>query len=160
MATLNKVFLIGNLTRDPEVRRTPSGVAVAKIGLAVSEKFKNKNGDMEERTCFVDVDVWNRQAEVCEKYLSKGRPLFVEGRLQMDQWKSQSGENRSKLKVTADNIQLLGTPPSGGSAGHEWKAAEPKDAPGDFAGGSSSSGGGSSRMEPHIPAADDEDIPF
>ena len=85
MTTLNKVFLAGNLTRDPEVRYTPSGTAVAKLGLAVSDSYTNKAGEKVESTCFVDVDVWSRQAETCGEYLTKGSPVLIEGRLQLDQ---------------------------------------------------------------------------
>ncbi|HBA85054.1 MAG TPA: single-stranded DNA-binding protein [Verrucomicrobia bacterium] len=110
MTTLNKVFLAGNLTRDPEVRYTPSGTAVAKLGLAVSDSYTNKAGEKVESTCFVDVDVWARQAETCGEYLTKGSPVLVEGRLQLDQWESKEGEKRSKLKVHADRVQFLGRP--------------------------------------------------
>lgn len=110
MTTLNKVFLAGNLTRDPEVRYTPSGTAVAKLGLAVSDSYTNKAGEKVESTCFVDVDVWARQAETCGEYLTKGSPVLVEGRLQLDQWESKEGEKRSKLKVHAERVQFLGRP--------------------------------------------------
>ncbi len=118
MASLNKVMLIGNLTRDPEVRYTPSGTAVAKIGLAVSDTFVTKSGEKKEQTCFVDVDVWARQAETCGQYLTKGSPVLIEGKLQLDQWESKEGEKRSKLKVHADRVQFLGRP---------RKDAEPQD---------------------------------
>ena len=86
MASLNKVMLIGNLTQDPEVRRTSSGTAVSTLRLAVNESYQSKTGERVEKTLFLDVDVWDRQAETCQQYLSKGSPVFVEGRLQMDQW--------------------------------------------------------------------------
>jgi single-strand DNA-binding protein len=112
MASFNKVILMGNLTRDPEVRYIPSGTAVCELGLAVSEKFKNQAGDEVEQVCFVDIVVWGRQGETCGEYLSKGRQVMIEGRLQFDQWKSKEGESRSKLRVRADRVQFLGSPRS------------------------------------------------
>ena len=108
MASFNRVLLMGNMTRDPEVRYTPTGTAVADLGLAVNESYKNKAGDMVESTCFVDVVVWGRQAETAAEFLRKGSPVFVEGRLQLDQWESPQGEKRSKLRVRADRVQFLG----------------------------------------------------
>ncbi|MBU1694727.1 MAG: single-stranded DNA-binding protein, partial [Verrucomicrobia bacterium] len=102
MANLNKVFLVGNVTRDPEVRYTPTGTAVTDLGLAVNETYKNKAGELVETTTFVDVVVWGRQAETCGEYLSKGSPALVEGRLQLDQWQTEAGEKRSRLRVRAD----------------------------------------------------------
>jgi single-strand DNA-binding protein len=105
MANLNKVMLIGNLTRDPELRYTPSGTAVADFGLAVNRKFKDQ-----EETTFVDCVVWARQAEVLTEYMKKGRPIFIEGRLTYDQWEDRrTGDKRSKLKVTVENFQFLGS---------------------------------------------------
>lgn len=110
MASFNKVILMGNLTRDPELRQAPSGVKVADLGLAVSENWRDKNGQPKEVTCFVDVVVWDKLAELCQQYLVKGRPVLVEGRLQMDEWKNQQGEKRTKLRVRADTVKFLGTP--------------------------------------------------
>jgi len=115
MANLNKVFLIGNLTRDPELRYTPSGTAVASFGLATTRRYRRQDGEQQEETCFVEVVVWARQAEVVSEYLSKGSPLFVEGRLQLDRWETPEGEKRSRLKVVADNFQFLGGRPSAGA---------------------------------------------
>ena len=119
MASINMVILAGNLTRDPEMRFTPSGMAVAKIGLAVSRKFKDpKTNEMREDVTFVDIDVFGKQAEVAGQYLSKGRPVLIEGRLQLDQWDDkQTGQKRSKLKVVASRIQFLGSKPEGGGGG-------------------------------------------
>jgi len=114
MANYNRVLLMGNLTRNPEVRYTPSGTAVADLGLAVNETFKNKAGETVEQTCFVDVVVWGRQAETVSEYLRKGSPVFVEGRLQLDQWENQQGEKRSKLRVRADRVQFLSASGRGG----------------------------------------------
>lgn len=108
MGSMNRVFLMGNLTRDPELRQTTSGTAVSDLGLAVSEKFRNKAGELVETKCFVDIVAWDRQAEACSQYLSKGAPVIVEGRLQLDQWQTESGEKRSRLRVRADRVQFLG----------------------------------------------------
>src|ERR1043166_7831007 len=100
MANFNKVLLMGNLTRDPEVRYTPKGTAVATIGVAVNETYTTQSGEQKEEVVYVDVEVWGRTAENCGQYLSKGRPVFVEGRLRLDQWDDkESGQKRSKLKV-------------------------------------------------------------
>ncbi|MFW6414178.1 MAG: single-stranded DNA-binding protein [Verrucomicrobiota bacterium] len=108
MANVNKVFLLGNLTRDPDVRSTPSGTSVCTLGLAVNRRYTTSQGEDREDTCFVDIETWGRQAENCGKYLSKGRPVLVEGRLRQDQWKDKNtGENRSKLVVHAENVQFL-----------------------------------------------------
>ena len=119
MANLNKVFLLGNLTRDPEVRYVPSGAAVADLGVAVNERYKDRDsGEWKEKPVFVDVTVWRRQAETCAEYLSKGSPVMIEGRLQLDQWQNSEGQKRSKLKVLADRVQFLSSPgrSSGGSS--------------------------------------------
>ncbi len=108
MPYLNKVFLIGNLTRDPELRYTPSGTAVADLPLAVNRRFTTANGEKKEETCFVDVTLWARQAEVASQYLKKGRPVFVEGRLHLDRWENSDGQKRSKLKIVGQNFQFLG----------------------------------------------------
>ena len=109
MASYNRVILMGNLTRDPEVRTTPGGVTVADLRLAVNETFRSKStNEKVEKACFVDVAVWDQAAEICRQYLSKGSPLLVEGRLQYDEWKNPQGETRSKLLVRADRIQLIG----------------------------------------------------
>jgi single-strand DNA-binding protein len=111
MANFNKVLLMGNLTRDPEVRYTPKGTAVAKIGLAVNEVYSTDQGEKKEFTTFVDIDVWGRQAETLAQYVSKGSPLFVEGRLRLDTWDDkESGQKRSKLKVVCDRFQFIGAP--------------------------------------------------
>jgi single-strand DNA-binding protein len=110
MANLNKVMLIGNLTRDPEVRYTPKGTAVTEIGLAINRTRTDDNGQKHEETTFVDITFWGRVAEIVGEYCAKGKPLYVEGRLQLDQWQDkQSGQNRSKIKVVGENIQLLGS---------------------------------------------------
>lgn len=107
MASYNKVILMGNLTRDPELKQTPSNQSVAQIGLAINRKYKGRDGDMKEETTFVDCEAWGRTAETMSKYLAKGRPVFVEGRLKLDQWQDKDGNNRSKLKVVIDTFQFV-----------------------------------------------------
>jgi single-strand DNA-binding protein len=148
MASFNKVILLGNLTRDPEVRYTPKGTAVTDLGLAVNRSYTAENGEKREEVTFVDVTFWGRTAEVAGEYLKKGRPVFVEGRLQLDSWDDkQSGQKRTKLKVIGENMQMLGAPRGGGSGG------------GDEEGGSRPS-----RPAPPPKAApsapDDDEIPF
>lgn len=124
MASYNKVLLMGNLTRDPEVRYTPKGTAVATLGLAVNEYYTTAAGEQKEETIFVDIDVWGRQAETAGQYLAKGRPVFVEGRLRLDSWDDkETGQKRSKLKVVALRIQFLGAP----RGGAEFKDQAPTD---------------------------------
>jgi single-strand DNA-binding protein len=118
MASYNKVLLLGNCTRDPEVKYTPKGTAVAELGLAVNRVYTADNGEKREETTFVDVTFWGRQAEIVGEYLKKGRPVFIEGRLQLDSWEDkQTGTKRSKLKVIAEGMQLLGGRPEGGGGG-------------------------------------------
>ena len=122
MANVNKVFLIGNLTRDPEIRYTPKGTAVTDVGLAVNRVRTNDQGERIEDTTFVDVTLWGRQAEIAEKYLNKGRAVFIEGRLQMDTWEDkQTGQKRSRLKVVGENLQFL---PDGRSGNHQQNTAQ------------------------------------
>lgn len=108
MANLNKVFLIGNLTRDPELRYIPSGTAVANFGLATNRVYTTQDGERKEEVCFVDIVTWAKTAENCANYLSKGSPIFIEGRLQYDSWETEDGQKRSKLRVVADRVQFLG----------------------------------------------------
>src|SRR5215831_20058533 len=108
MANFNKVILAGNLTRDPELRYTPKGMAIAKIGLALNRTWKNEAGETKEDTTFVDVDAFGRQAEVIGQYLKKGRPILIEGRLRLDQWDDkQTGQKRSKLGVVLESFQFM-----------------------------------------------------
>ena len=128
MANYNRVILIGNLTRDPEIRYTPSGMAVATFGLAVGRRWKDKtSGEMREETTFVDIDAWGKQAELAGQYLAKGRPLLVEGRLKLDQWEDrETKQKRSKLKVVCERFQFLGTREGGpGGGGPPPKPAGP-----------------------------------
>ena len=144
MASLNKVLLIGNLTQDPEVRRTPSGTAVSTLRLAVNESYQSKSGERVEKAIFLDVDVWDRQAETCQQYLSKGSPVCIEGRLQMDSWDDkETGQKRTRLKVRAERVQFLSGPRRDGAV-RDTPAPPP-------AGGFE---------EPLAKPATDEDIPF
>lgn len=150
MASFNKVILLGNLTRDPEVRYTPKGSAVADLGLAVNRQYTLDNGEKREEVTFVDVTFWGRTAEVAGEYLKKGRPVFIEGRLQLDTWDDkQSGQKRSKLKVIGETMQMLGSRGGGAEAGDEndraGRAARPAAAPPKV-------------MPPAEP--DDDEIPF
>ena len=119
MASFNKVILLGNLTRDPQVRYTPSGTAVAEIGLAVNRYwFDKQTNSRREETTFVDVTLWGREAEVAGEYLAKGRSVLVEGRLQLDSWDDKTtGQKRSKLRVVGERMQMLGSRSDGGSGG-------------------------------------------
>lgn len=108
-ANLNKVFLMGNLTRDPELRYVPSGTAVANFSLAVNRQYKGTTGEKKEEVSFIRVVVWGKMAEICGEYLSKGRPVLVEGRLQSRSWEGQDGQKRSALDVIANNVQFLGS---------------------------------------------------
>ncbi|MDQ0290390.1 single-stranded DNA-binding protein [Oligosphaera ethanolica] len=114
MPSLNKVYLLGNLTRDPEVRQLPGGQTVVTMGLAMNRSFANARGETREEVCFVDVETWGRQAEVASTYLRKGSPVFIEGRLRFDQWDDrETGKKRSRLSVTTERLQLMGAPGQG-----------------------------------------------
>ncbi len=164
MANLNRVLLIGNLTRDPELRVTPKGTAICQFGLAISRSFKDESGQTREEATFVDIEAWGKQGEIIAKYCTKGRPLFVEGRLRFDQWEDKTTQQkRSKLKVVLENFQFLGTreggapgaggPGSGAEEGvdqtFERPAAVPPRAP----------GGGRPAPAPQHDI-NDEDVPF
>jgi single-strand DNA-binding protein len=151
MASYNRVILVGNLTRDPELRYIPSGTAVTDIGLAVNDRVKRGDQWVEEAT-FVDVTLWGRTAEIANEYLSKGAPVLIEGRLKLDRWE-KDGQKHSKLKVVGERLQMLGGKAGGGGGG---------------SGGRSSSGSGEStgsydESEQYLPAGGpppNEDIPF
>ena len=140
MASYNKVMLMGNLTRDPEVRYTPKGSAVCDIGLAVNRVYSSESGEKVEEVTFVDVVLWGKTAELAGKYLHKGRPVFIEGRLQMDSWEDKAtGQKRTRLKVVGEQMQFLGSPqggdrPAGGGGGDEEG--------GGYSGGGGGGGGG------------------
>ena len=112
MANLNKVFIIGNLTRDPELRYTPGGTAVVNLRMATNRRYKDKTGEAKQDVCYLTVVAWDKQAEVCNQYLHKGSPLFVEGRLQSRSWDGPDGKKRSVLEIRAERVQFLGAPSS------------------------------------------------
>jgi len=118
MASFNKVILIGNLTRDPELRYTPKGTAIAKVGVAVNRVWTSESGEKKEEVTFIDVDIFGRTAENVGQYMRKGRPIMIEGRLKLDQWDDkQTGQKRSKLGVVAETVQFLGSAGGGGEGG-------------------------------------------
>jgi single-strand DNA-binding protein len=132
MASFNKVILVGNLTRDPELRYTSKGTAIAKIGLAVNRVWTNEAGEKKEEVTFVDVDIFGRTAENVGQYMRKGRPILVEGRLRLDQWDDkQTGQKKSRLGVVAETVQFLGSPTGGGgeTAAPAARPARPAAAP-------------------------------
>lgn len=150
MAQLNKVFLIGNLTRDPEVRYTPKGSAVADLGLATNRSWRTDTGEEKEEVCYVTVVVWGKQAEAAGKYLKKGRPVFVEGRLQFESWE-KNGEKRSILKVHCERLQFLGSSGDRSSAHPEDGASSTEEPV------SSLKENSAKKTEPDL---ENDDIPF
>lgn len=154
MASLNKVLLIGRLTRDPEKRATPSGMAVAELGLAVNRRYKANNGEDREEVCYVNVTVWGKQAETCAEYLRKGSPIFVEGRLKLDEWE-KDGQKRSKLGVVAERVQFL-------DSGSRKSRGEYGDAPPDEPAASRSGGRAATPAhdDPPIHTEPEDDLPF
>lgn len=156
MANLNKVMLIGNLTRDPELRFTPKGTAVADVAIAINRIWNNDAGQRQEETTFVDITLWGRQAELAQQYLTKGRGIYVEGRLQMDTWDDKTtGQKRSKLKVIGESLQFL---PDGRGA-----AARPSSPGGDSQapprnGGGSPAQGASAAQDGDF--SEEDEIPF
>jgi single-strand DNA-binding protein len=133
MPSLNKVFLMGNLTRDPELRVTPKGTPICQFGLAVSRQFKLESGETREEVVFVDIEAWGKQGETIAKFCTKGRPLFVEGRLKLDQWEDKNTkEKKSKMRVVLEGFQFLGDGRGGGagpsaSGEHDQAAGSPPD---------------------------------
>jgi len=118
MASFNKVLLIGNLTKDPELRYTPQGTAVVNLRMAVNRKFRDRNSqEFKEETCFITAVVWDKQAESCNQYLHKGSSLLVEGRLQSRSWEDASGQKRNVIEVRAERVQFLGQPSGARGAG-------------------------------------------
>jgi single-strand DNA-binding protein len=158
MAYLNKVFLIGNLTRDPELRVTPKGTAICQFGIAVNRQFKDDSGAMRDETTFVDIEAWSKQGELVAKYLSKGSLAMVEGRLKLDQWEDKtSGQKRSKLKVVLDNVQFLSSRGSAGGGGGGGAPASDEVSDGPGAGSAPPPRTGN---KPAAPGNIDEDVPF
>jgi single-strand DNA-binding protein len=152
MASFNKVILVGNLTRDPELRYTPKGLAIAKIGLAVNRNWRTETGEQKEEVTFVDVDAFGKQAETLGQYMRKGSPILIEGRLRLDQWDDkQTGQKRSKLGVVVEGFQFLGggQRPEGGAPSAPKPAARPATPP---------SGDGGNDMD--APPHEGDDVPF
>ena len=148
MASYNRVVLLGNCTRDPELKYTPKGTAVTELGLAVNRSYSVDGGEKREETTFVDVTFWGRTAEIAGEYIKKGRPVMIEGRLQLDSWEDkQSGQKRSKLKVVGENLQLLGGRDGGAEAGGSRPPA-------------STNAPRSVKPAPASSEAADDDIPF
>lgn len=130
MASLNRVILCGNLTRDPETSFTPSGMAITKVGLAVNERVKNQQtGEWSDRANYFDVTAFGRQAEVCRDYLRKGSPMLMEGRLRWESWEDKDGNKRSKVSVVADRVQLIGGRGEGSEGGGGYSSPAPAAAP-------------------------------
>ncbi len=181
MANLNKVMIIGNLTADPDVRTTPRGNSVTELRLAVNRMSSGPNdGERREETTYLDVTCWGRTAEIAAQYLSKGRPVFIEGRLQQDTWEDkQTGQRRSKIRIVAENMQLLGSRDGGGASqqggGYQQRSSNYGNNGGgyqqggysnggNYGGGYSNGGGYQQRPQqtppPPMPAEEDDDIPF
>jgi single-strand DNA-binding protein len=160
MASFNKVILMGNLTRDPELRYTPKGNAIAKFGLAVNRAWRTETGELKEEVTFIDVDVFGRQAENVSQYLRKGSGIFIEGRLKLDTWEDkQTQQKRSKLGVVAENVRFLGAPRAGeGVEGGGSSAAPPPPTP------RPRPAPPAKPQEPHVdsdgPPPEDDDVPF
>jgi len=156
MANFNKVILAGNLTRDPEVRYTPKGTAIAKLGMAINRTWKTETGETKEEVTFVDVDAFGRTAEVISQYLKKGRPILVEGRLKLDQWDDkQTGQKRSRLGVVLENFQFLDSGRSDGSGGGGGRSFSQSSAP-----AASAPSASPEAPEPEGPAPEEDDVPF
>jgi single-strand DNA-binding protein len=127
MANLNKVFIIGNLTRDPELRYTPGGTAVANLRIATNRRYKDRQGEAKQEVAFLTVVTWDKQAEVCNQYLHKGSPLFVEGRLQSRSWDGPDGKKRNVVEIRAERIQFLGAPSGKHETAPESSPIPPED---------------------------------
>jgi len=155
MANYNKVILAGNLTRDPQLSYTPSQTPVVDFGMAINRRWRGQDGQQREETCFVDCRSFGRQAEVLNQYMSKGRPILVEGRLSFSQWEGKDGQKRSKLRVTVEQFQFLGAGRSGGQGARQAAGEQPAAPPGPEAPQDSGQG-------PPPPEFDEggEDIPF
>ena len=172
---INRVILTGNLTRDPELRSLPSGVSVCELGLAVGERYKDRNtGEWVDRPNFFSITVWGAQGEACAQYLSKGRPIAVDGRLRYESWEASNGDKRSTVKVVADSVQFLNARDGGGGNGggggrftpepEGYEQGPPGDTS-DLAGGSAAdrqpdTGGQPDPAAAYSGAGQDDDIPF
>ena len=161
MPSLNKVLLMGNLTRDPELRVTPKGTSICQFSLAINRQFKMESGETREEVTYIDIEAWGKQGETIAKYVTKGRPLYVEGRLRLEQWEDKNTkEKRSRMKVVLEQFQFLGDGRGGGAGGGAGPAS---------GGGEESSGGSPERHAPPARGSTapkppqenlDEDVPF
>jgi len=163
-ASYCKVILLGNCTRDPDIKYTAKGTPLATIGLAINRTWKDEDGQKKEETTFVDVTLWGRLAELAEKHLCKGQPVFIEGRLQLDSWEDkQTGQRRSKLRVVGESLQMLGTRAGNGQGANPKPAAEPAKAPGNQT-KPAAAAGSSARNQSSKPEVDEngdpQEIPF
>src|SRR5579864_898651 len=150
MASFNKVILLGNLTRDPELRYTPQGSAVCEFALALNYQYTNKQtGQKVEEVSFIDIVAWGKTGEICAEYLKKGRQVMIEGRLKQDRWEAQDGKKMSKVRVTAENVQFVRSRPAGEGGGAAGSSPR--------SGGAAPVGGG---PEDGPPPGAEEDIPF
>ena len=156
MASFNKVILAGNLTRDPELRYTPKGTAIANFGLAINRKWKSESGETKEEVAFVDVEAWDRQAEVIAQYFKKGRPILVEGRLKFDQWEDKNThQKQSKLRVRLETFSFIDSKGADDSASSDAPRARPAAAP-----AASVAAGAPAPAEPEAPEPEQDDVPF
>jgi single-strand DNA-binding protein len=165
MASFNKVLLMGNLTRDPELRYTQGGSALVKFGLAVNRKYKGKSGELVEEVTFVDIEGWGASAETFNQYMRKGRGVFIEGRLRLDSWQDKDGQKKSKLVVVMETFQFLGAGGAGGPGGGRGPEGgrEGKPAPAEAGGGEVAErapGGAKPEGGAKGEEYDFEDIPF
>jgi single-strand DNA-binding protein len=158
MANFNKVILAGNLTRDPELRYTPKGTAIAKFGLAINRTWKNEAGETKEEVCFVDVDAFSRQAEVIAQYMRKGRPILVEGRLKLDTWEDKNThQKQSKLKVHLETFSFID---SKGSDSGDPPGPDAPRRPAAASGGATPAAKPAEAPEGEAPPVEEDDVPF
>jgi single-strand DNA-binding protein len=169
MPNLNRVLLMGNLTRDPELRYTPNNTPVCSFGVAINRKWRSQDGQQNEETTFVDCEAWARTAEVINQYLGKGKPIFIEGRLRLDQWQDKDGGNRSKLKVVVESFEFIDSRGDGGGGGAGGAGGSRGGGQDNYPSSGSrnqSRGGGGSNQPSNAPMPDpheavgEDDIPF
>lgn len=165
MANFNKVLLAGNLTRDPQLSHLPSNMAVVEFGMAINRKWRSQAGEMKEEVTFVDIRAYGRQAETLNQYMTKGKPIFIEGRLKFDSWESKEGQKRSKLYVIVDTFQFIGGPPGGAGGAGANRGGDRYERTERPAPSARSSGGGNSAPMDEMPPIDEtvpagDDIPF
>ena len=164
MASLNKVLLMGNLTRDPEVRTLASGTAVCNFGMAINRNFTDREGNRREETTFVDVESFGKQAETISRYMKKGSGIFIEGRLKLDQWETPAGEKRSKLRITLENFQFVGggdgAPSSGNGGESSNRTPKPASNPPSTPPQDTPTPSPSSETEIQSDSVEEDDVPF